>query len=283
MENVTRTVYGARLQSALLLGLPLEIAPNSTMNQDLGIQENVAIAQTDRPAMRYLAIGNGGHIMRVGTNNISRPVPVQHKATDASLYNQLPFVLRAVTNDLSATERGNYGLRRLEVHDGIQYIAYYLKRLDFSDVRTVMEYKTVANNQTTTTEFIPNTSNLEPVPPALSNTGVNVTTGDYVSATAKVPFKLTEAEVTELLDVANIIYGDNGYAMISEMALCSGVDKLITVNPGTGSAFNFNEVVATQIVTFVSSFFSLLFNNSGVNVLLDLGATEPLGVFTSNP
>lgn len=282
MENVVRTVYGARLQSALLTGTPLPIAVNSTVNEVLDIEKSTAIALTDRPAMRYLIIGNGGHSMRVGTNNIARPVPIQHKPTDAGLFNQIPFVLRDLANDLTPDMRAKYGLRKLEVHSGTMYAAYYLKRLVLDAVVPVMEYKTVFNNETTTTEFIPNTSNLHPTPPALTNTGVNVTTGDYVSATAKIPFILTELEVQELLDVANIIYGDTGYAIISELGLCSGVDKIIAVNPGTGTVFNFNEVIACQVVTFVNSFFSLLFNNRGIDVLLDVGATEPLGVFTSN-
>jgi len=280
MENITRSVYGSNLQTALLLNLPVTIPANSTLNEKLTIEATSFITATDRPAMKYATIGNGGHRLVVGPNNIGVPEPIQHNPTDASLFNHLPFVLRAVSNDLVSNERAKYGLRRIETHDGTPYIAYYLKRLNYAGVTTKLDYKTVLEGQTTTTDFIPNNSNLFPQPPALSNTGINVTTGNYVAASASIPFNMSPSEVQELLNVANIIYGDDNYAIISEIALCSGVDKLITINAGSGGAFNFNEVIATQIVSFISSFFAMKFNNSGIDILLSVGATEPMFLLT---
>lgn len=276
MENIVRTVYGSLLQSALLLGVPLPVLANTTLNTKHGVQPSTVPIPTDRFVMKYLGIGNGGHRLVAGTNGISVPKPIQHRSTDASLYNQLPFVLRALNNDLSSVDRSKYALRAIKTINSVSYIAYYLKRLDFSAVIPSMELKTVTNGATATTVFTPTTSNLNPAPPALDTNGVVVTTGDYVAATSKIPFILTEAEVAEILNVANIISGDEGYAIISEIALVSGVDKVVTVTPTVGSPFNFNEVIAAQIVTFITSFFALPFNNGGVDVILDVGATEPL-------
>lgn len=277
MENITRTVYGSSLQTALLLGLPVPIVANSTLNEKLNIQASTAIAVTDRPKMVYVAIGNGGHRTISGPQGITRPEPVQHRSTDAALYNQLPFVLRKLNNDLSAAERTKYALRRVEEHDGVSYFAYYLKRLDLSETTIGMEYNTVLNGVTTTNVFTPTASNLNPTPPDLTQTGVNVTTGDYVTAVAKTPFTMTETEAAEFLNVATIIYTDPGYALISEMAICAGVDKSVAMEGGG----TFNEVVGCQVVSFVNTFFSIPFSNAGVSVELEVGATEPLFVLTN--
>ena len=283
MELVTRTVFGSYLQTCSLLGQPVIIAPNSTLNEKLSIQSGIVFSAEQLPRMRYAAIGNGGHKMVMGSNGISRPEPVQHRSTDASLYNQIPFVLRLVANDLSPTQRQKYALRRIEEHDGISYIAYYLKKLDYIGVVPEMEYKTVTNGVTTSTAFIPNASNLNPVPPDLANTGVNVSTGDYVSSVANIPFTLNVDEVNDIINVANIIYGDTGYAIISEIALCSGVDKIVNVIDFGGNTFNFNEVIGTQIVSFVNGFFSMNFTNNGLNVLFGVGNSDPLGILKALP
>jgi hypothetical protein len=277
MENIVRTVYGSALQTALLLGRPTVILPNTTLNEKLNIQATTAIGLTDRPKMQYITIGNGGHRTISGPNGITKPEPVQHRSTDAALYNHLPFVLRKLNNDLSAVEKAKYGLRRVEVHDGESYYAYYLKRQDLNETVIGLLYNTVVDGVTTSREFLPTASNLNPTPPDLTQPGVNVTTGDYVTAVAKAPFVMTENEAEEFLNVATVIYGDPGYAIISEMATCSGVDKLVSVEGG-GS---FNEVIGCQIVSFINTFFALSFSNGGISVELEVGATEPLFVLTN--
>lgn len=281
MELITRTVYGAQLQTCLLLSLPLVIQANTTLNEKFGVLPTTAIATTDKPAMKYIAIGNGGHKTVTGAEGISAPYPIQHNPTDATLFKHMPFILRDITNDITGSERVNYALRRVETHDGKPYVAYYLKRLDYADVVAKLTFKTVLNDVTTTTDFIPNSSNLEPVQPALTNTGVNVTTGSYISATAKVPFVLTEGEIKELLDAATIIYGNDNLAIISEIALCSGVDKVVAVGAGSPNPFSMNEAIGVQVVSFISTFFSCKFDNAGISVLLDCGASEPLFSLTN--
>jgi hypothetical protein len=280
MQNVTPTAYGNLVQTCQLLGLPLTVASSSTLNEKLGIQSGVAIPAGSMPSMRYIAIGNGGHKFITAANGRTKSEEVSHQPTDASLFNFLPFVLRTLDNDIPAATRTMYALRRIETHNSVQYIAYYLKRMDFSGVVPQMEYKTVTNNVTSTTPFVPNISNLNPTPAVLSNTGVNVTTGDYVAATAKIPFLLSTAEVAEILNVASIIEGDEGFAIISEIALCTGVDKVVTASAGNLGSFNFSEAVGVQVTTFINSYYPLKSANGGINVLLDVGATRPLLTLT---
>lgn len=278
MEQMTRTVYSAALQTALYMNLPVPIKPNSTLNERFSVQQGQLPTIDNPPRARYYSLGIGGHTFTVGADMIPKPEPIQHRATDAAAFKPLPFVLRLPTNDLSPTDRAKYALRRAEVWQGQTYFAYYLKRIDFTGVTVDMQYKTVdSQGNVTTTEFVPDSSNLNPTPPTLSSTGVNLTTGDYVSADARIDLSLSAEDCQELLNVATIIYGDPRYAIVSEVLLCSGVDQAVQASTGVGNGtFSFMEAIASQVMTFVSSFIPVSFMNNGADINLDVGATEPL-------
>lgn len=275
MERIVRTVYGAYLQTCQLLNLPVILKPNSTLNEKFNIHTNIAIADSDRPAMLYVGIGNGGHRMVVGSNGIGKPEIIQHTPRHAALYNQLPFILRLPSEDLIPTERAKYRLRRLETHDGITYVAYYLKKLDMTNTVPQLELRTVTDGVTNSTVFSPTIADLNPTPPAINPGGVLTTTGDYIAATGKVPFIMDANEVAEFLNVANIIYGDEGYAMISEIALCSGVDRTV-VGDFNGSSSGYIDSIGVQIMNFIGQFVHVPSNNSGIDIEFDVGSVEPL-------
>lgn len=238
MEAIVRTVYGANLQTAQLLGVPFQVVPNSTLNDKFNISNASVLNSTDMPRMQYVSIGNGGHRMKVtGNNTLQVPEPIQHRTTDAALYSHLPFVLRPIGNDLTASERERYALRRLETIAGEDYFAYYLRRMDLTGVAAQMEYKTVVADVTTATPFIPTAGNLSPTPPVVVTGGSVSTSGDYVTASAIVYFNLDAFDIAEILNACNIIYGSEDYAIISEIGLCSGVDKIVTALDSLGTGF----------------------------------------------
>ena len=282
MEQICRTIFGAYLQTVQLMDLPYAPLPFSTLNQKFSINQNVVVPEAPIPFLQYFAIGNGGHSMTIGANNITIPVPIQHSPTDAALYNQLPFVLRLPTNDLTPAQMSNYRLRTVVTYNGVQYIAYYLKKLNLNSVAggAVVNtpstmYNTVANGTTTSTAFTPTDANLNPTPPTVTAGGAVSTTGNYVSATANVPVTMDAFDITEYLNVANIIYGSPNYAIISEIALCSGLDYATTgiIN---GASASYTDAIAVQIMTFMSEFYPVQFTNAGINLLVDIGAVEPL-------
>lgn len=62
METYRRSLYGASLQTAQLLGLPISIAPNTTLkteNYPLTIPKPSVLMKCQK--MRYVSIGIGGH------------------------------------------------------------------------------------------------------------------------------------------------------------------------------------------------------------------------------
>lgn len=155
------------------------------MNQKFDIHNNIALTENDIPNADYYAIGNGGHAYTVGVDNIPLVDPVLHKSRSAALYNHLPFVLRLPTDDLSPSQRNNYRLRKNIVVGPQTYIAYYLRKIDKTDTESTLQLKEVVDGVATSTPFAHTLQDLSPTPPELNNEGENVTTGNYLSATAK--------------------------------------------------------------------------------------------------
>lgn len=278
MRNVTRTVFGAAMQTAQYLGKPYLVQENSTLNEKFGVQANAAPGENERHAVQYFAIGNGGHRAITGADGIAYTTPNNHAATDAACFNHIPFVLREVSNDLSVEQRGQYALRRLETHNGTQYVAYYAKRLTLDNVNVNLQKTQIDGNNQTTTPFVPTAGNLSPTPVGedAGTDNVIVASGEYVSGSAVVTINFNQADVDELREVARILYGDEKYAVISEVALVGGVDRT-TTGPGPGTtSINYLEAIATQITTFISTYYQLNMQNNGFTFTADVGITEPL-------
>ena len=123
---------------------------------------------------------------------------------------------------------------------------------------------------------MPNSSNLAPTPPTVNNSGVNTVDGDYTTASARLNLVITPEDITEFLNVGSIIYNDTGFAIISEIGLCTGVDRIFPVSVQSGGSFNFNDAVGVQIINHVPAMIPAAFSNNGTTISLAVGATEPL-------
>jgi hypothetical protein len=275
VKNSIRTAQSALLQTYAYLGMTPPVLANSTLNQKLDIQAALTPAPTDVIATRYLAIGNGGHQIVTGVNNIPGIETLQHQPSDTGLFNQLPFVLRLPTQDLTAAQRSKYRLRRLETHDGQTYVAYYLKVLDLSQTQPSLELRTVSNGNVTSTPYTPQLTDLNPSPPAIQPGQVLQTNGDYIAATAKITVTLEADEIAELLNVANIIYGDENAAIISEMALCSAADRSVT-GDFNGTSAGYMEAISVRVMNYLDSAYIAKFSNGYIQTVFDLGSIEPL-------
>lgn len=275
-NNVTRTLYGAAVQTSQLLGLPFSYPEFTTLNQHLNIQKDTLPNVNDRPTLGCYVWGNRGHDMIMGVEGIPLNEVVQHTATDAGLFNQLPFVMRELNVDLTQAERNKYVLRRQEERNGIPYYCYYGRRIDKTNMRVGSYYTQMQDGVGIVTGFVPTQANLTPTKQRASNTATNLINADYVSARARMTLSLTESEVAEMLNVAKIIYNDERYAIISEIGLCTHVDKQVTAGAYGGGTFVFNEAIGTQIAAHVATYNPLLQTNTGVQIEMDVGVNEPL-------
>lgn len=273
--NVVRTAVSSLTQTSQYVGKPIKTLPNSTLNQKLNIYPDIAMASTDVPVVKYVAIGNGGHDFIVGGNGRVKWKSVHHTTRHTALYNQLPFVLRRISEDLSPTERLRYRLRRIETHNGEQYAAYYLRVLDLSSAEVNLELRHVVDGVTTPEPYVPTIEDLNPVPPALVTGAPVTTTGDYVASTVKVRFEMTAADVSEFVDACKIISGEEGYAVISEMATVSGIDRSV-LGDFNGSQLSYTDAIYAQVTSFISTAWVMEYQTTGIGLTIDVGNVEPL-------
>lgn len=283
MQKIIPTQLANFLQVSSYIGKVFEKVANTTLNQKFDIQPNANLPQNAVPSLKCFTIGNGGHSYVQGTQGIPLSQGIDHTSGDFGLYNHIPFVLRPINDDLTTAERLRYCLYKLIDVDGVNYHAYYGKRLDTTDSQIRMTKRTVSDGETVVEDYIPTEQNLSPTPPEIPNTGVITTSGEYLATSAIIPMPFTEADVKELYNVAQIIYGDSRYAIISEFGFCTGVDANVTINT-PGGQVTFNEVIACQISAIITGHYELVYNSKGFDFSLEVGAVQPLlGTGTQAP
>lgn len=278
-----RTLIGNENQVRRELGLPFIVRPNSTLNQLLSINPQLIPPSNVIPTINYFCIGMGGVSQQncnEGVRTSILPKVYQHHSDNTGLFKMIPFVMREINNDLSPVERAMYALRRTEEHKGTNYFVYYLKRLDLSqvNVETNLITKEVIGQgqlQTTTTEYEPTESNLKPTARDLSTTEENVLRATYGRTVAQVPVRLDANDVNELYNVFNIIAGDPMAAVVTEIGLVSGVDKIMEITTSGGRA-QFNEVIAAQVSHINRTLLYLAANSGGFTSLFNCGINEPI-------
>lgn len=277
MELYTRALPGLTMQLAQYFGIPQPIAQHTTLNEKFGIQANGTLGTNELTRVRYLGVGIGGHDSTPGINGMTLMKFKIHQSRDFGMFSQIPMVLRPVANDLTDVEREQYALRRTETHGGDDYFAYYLKRLDVSGLQIKEQHRDVDVNQNTTlSPFIPTSDDLSPTPQDLANGGVNTVTGKYLSSSVQLVIRMTESDATELLNVVTIMFGDENYALISEFALISGVDRQVPSSDGLGGTITFNEVVCAQIANHIPALQPVFSQRNGFELTTEVGGVEPL-------
>lgn len=273
LDRIKHTIWGQQLQAQLLLGYSVALEPYTTLNEYLNVNKKKRLEENERPAVRYYCIGDGGHEMRTSTDVPHVPDPIDHDPTDAGLYNLMPFVMRRLNNDLTAEERKNYRLRVKREVNGVQYWAYYLKKMETEDMGRIT-LERVENGVTTYHPYASSEANLSPRKPQLSTRQVNTASNVKAKIGVNGVIHFTEQDVKEYLEVAKILYGSVQYAVVSEIGLVAGVDDNDFVSPDDASRYT--EVKGATITTFLSTFRSLVFDREGFRERLELGEKEPL-------
>ena len=271
-NNATHTVFSNYVNTLQRMKKNYIPVPFSTLNEKFNIFPAELPTPGVIPTIGYLGVGNGGHYADTINNDLDITRNYQHKSTDASLFRWMPVVLRPIANDLTPVQRAGYALRRIETYEGNQYAAYYLKRVDLSNIDVVMEYRTITpDGGIVVSQFIPDSSNLNPVPEQIAVNGVNVTTSEFISVSAKVQIPWQQWEIQEYLNASNIKYGTEDAAIISEIAVVSGVDKALTVG-----ALTYTEAICAIVETYVQQKIDLTSNSQNFAMNLDIGVSEPL-------
>lgn len=275
MRSIVNTLWATQIQTAAHLKQKLTIPKHTTLNEKFSIQANATLTANEMPSLLCYTIGDGGHKAVTGVNGRPLITPVDHQADHAALYNHLPFVLRSLDNDLTPDERKKYALRKEVEIEGRYYYGYYGRRLNLADVSIVLKRSKKIDGEVVSNVYVPNSSNLSPVPPDMDSTGVVTTSGEYLSSSATVTIKFDQNDVNEFINVARIVYNDDIYAVISEIALCTGVDRVVA-GSSTNGQINYNEIVGCQVSAFVPVHYEMVYHSEGFDFKTEIGAVEPM-------
>lgn len=280
----TTTLSAMRIATAALFGLDHKYPQRSTINESLKILSDKMPAPTDRPLCRYMVIGDRGHIGTTDEDGDVDVEPVAHSPIHSGLFRARPMVLRELDKDLSDIRRKNYGLRRRETHNNRDYWAYYAKRIDIRGVETTDEEIVKKGDIVSVDKFNYTDRENRPVRgqyPIYNYDDENATEmpdGRYVQAGCDITIAWDEFDVEEYLRAITIIKGKPDKSVISEIALCSGVDFATTGESVTGSPFNYDDVIGLQACYFISLYNNLAQNNDSARLLIRCGQESPFFV-----
>ena len=276
MKNTVRTIYGAYLQNCLFYGEQPVMMPNSTLNQKFDVAKDQFLKKGEFPIGQYIAIGLNGATREPNANGRMVTKYREYIPSWASLLEYFPFIMRPVAQDLSPDERAFYRMRKIHVINGETYAAYYLRRLDLTKSKSEVSKQIRTTNQGVSVEaWEPSLSDLNPTPLVLPSNTTAVTTEEYLVVNRRIELNFTENDVQEILNCANLLYGDEYVADITELAMVTGVERMVTGN-FNGVQTNYMEAVAAQVSDFFRTFISFPNQRRGYDAFLDGGTNEPL-------
>jgi len=264
-QNSVKTLYFAQLEEARDWGVNYTIQQYSTLNETTLFSSQISnplampatISNGTYPAIKYLAIGNGGYTTNVtGSNSIVFNIP-QHRADDAALFNMMPFVMVPANNDLTSIQQAGYRLRTYETFNNVGYFCYYLKLFDTTAPVSSTRVVTLSNGSTTNdVAYVPSSSTLSPSQIDVNNSTVNISSGQHLVTSSVVNITLNTTDIQNIVNAATIRSGDIRTAMISELAVVSGYDTSITSTLGGVSA-SYTELYYAQVMAFIGELTSL--------------------------
>lgn len=237
----TQTLLG--LMNSIEL-ITANATPIYDTNQTLNAHYNVFANQKPKshPQLNYFGIGIGGSAYS-GVGNIMRPQEVA--ATNANLYNPIPFRCVPVEQDLTDDERKQYAMRQVITKDGTneQYVCYWLKRVVWND--TTVQFSRFDSSVNQNKPYTLDDSNLAPKPPAIPVDGSTPDISDEISVLRTCTLPITGAEVFEAI---NVLYnGDLNRASITEIGLFTGSDETVTVTDFKNNSLNYQEAILAQM------------------------------------
>lgn len=279
MNTIQSTIYGAKLLASLLMGQTPIIDEKSTLNERLDIMPNARPTSQEKVYLGVLMVGNRGHRVEVGAGGIPLISMVDHTADHAAPYGPVPLCMRPIDDDLTLQERAKYALRKEMMVSGQTYYAYFGLRLNVTadDVTVQMKKITRDENGIETEEvFAPTTNELWPEPIELPTEGAITAANVRLSTLVSLRVSLDARAVEEFIEAAKILNnGDERYAVISECALCTGADRIISVN-STSGLVNFKETIAAQVYSFSSDHKAVYYNSQSLTFDFNIGGQVPL-------
>lgn len=275
-NTLTPTCWVNHLMLSTLFKQQFSPDPNTVVNNKLGILSDAVVAPGEYPQIQCIIAGNLG-VQSDVIAGITCSTLKPHLPDHAGLYGLIPLLMRLKTDDIPLARRRNYALRTSMTVSGEEYWAYYGRRVDTSDVSIGFRYSETINGEVTEIPWSPTSSALSPTAPEVSALEANRTLSKRIGAFATMDIVLTETDAEELVNVGLILYGTPIPASLTEIAICTGINRTVVIETTTGNA-NFEELAFTQAAAFVRTRFEPLTSNRKQTISPVLGAYMPLYV-----
>ena len=123
--NGLQTIYSIQLMNRMLIGKPYKPLPNTTLNELFGIEERTRKSDI-YPKINLITIGYNKNTITESTTKY-KLLNNQHSATDAALFNHIPFYLRKESEINLYPIPPYLRLRKKLIINNETYIAYYGK------------------------------------------------------------------------------------------------------------------------------------------------------------
>ena len=299
MKSIVRLAACSSFMLCKATGKPVLPEANSTLNEAINsakivpYQPTVQTAGMELPeeydyqrdsnsnVIQYVAFGSGAH--RNGTDATNgRPIRFidPHNGRDTGFYEIVPIVVRPVDNDLTSDQRENYRGRKVLTINNETRICYFFRRIDLSNNTITQSIVTRSQGNNTSIPYKPTQNDLMPKKNRVAD---KVNTASYIHTTMLVDLGFDETEAGWFQEAMLFWYGSSDSAIISEIALCCGVDKPITKKyPFSGNQIpqkvnsDLKEAVAVQALIMESLDKNISQGSLKVSEQILLGNADPL-------
>jgi len=261
MSRVNKTHYAVMRNLYIENDLMPEVDYFTTLNASMNI--GLVIKGTmSKNYLKYLGIGIG----KVENIETITSQGFKPHALNRALYNHIPFIVRLLATDLIQSEREKYRIRVVKNINGIDYVLYYLRIFNNTEI-TINEYKVSRTDDgiDTPNVFVPQNENLNVLKYTPESYMLSVT--NFIVAVKKYTIVLTTEELNEIYLGLQILY-PNETKTIGEFGLFSGVDGNDTSNNVELADTQLNYIVKTNGIPI------LQVNENNVIREIDIGGME---------
>lgn len=229
------TLLGMVNQFHGLAGLSYVNRTDTTINTKRGVfasmaPDNPALANDDPPKMKYFGIGINGYY-NVDDGVLSQPYyPL---ATNMDIYQPIPMRIVLASEEKTAISAAALAKLRMRTEltvEGVDYVAYWLKLIDFQDSEVQIEQIAPDGTQD---DYVFDPTNLNPTPSKLTTpdlletdgTSIQVSIEGHCSIRGDVDTTVGGDDSCSVREAINVLHdGDMRLARISEFGFYTGKD-----------------------------------------------------------
>lgn len=282
-QTVTHTSIGNLIGKCITTGRPVEVPQYTTLNEHYQIlaAESLGVKQSRQFFLKYFGIGvRGSNCDGADSRGVTRLKVNQHQPIDANLFTAVPFICRPLSEDLPNVVRDKFRMRTIEARNGIDYVFYWLKLINFDNYNP--SEKKITRDPITGVESVKPLIHVKddldnPQPVDFTADGSVPISNEYVNSSAILGCSLDTNDLKEIAQACKIYFGDAGYAGINEVGIAYGIDTTFRGQIAGGATIQYTEVMSAIFAHYVTERDGRnALTNTQVNMNLDHGSSAPL-------